>query len=250
MMIDIVPKISFQCPVCENYYYGSTFCSGNTFGATYYTDGSMDSPYLPRESFITQCPKCKTFLDKRFLKPMKNQIRLVFDFKERAELMPRPSKSKNPDISFKETPELKKKLETAGHVDDHFRSDAAEAAFLEEALAKGLYYPERAPEWLKEDYNKRKRKSILQDLWHCYNRDRTICSKEKYEKLCKQYISFLHEYDDKERLCLAELYRNIGEFEKSKDLLQGFRSPEKYKDYIDCILKEIEKKNTYTVALP
>ena len=42
----------------------------------------------------------------------------------------------------------------------------------------------------------------------------------------------------------------INDFEKSKDLLQGFRAPEKYKDYIDCILKEIEKQNTYTVALP
>jgi hypothetical protein len=39
-----------------------TFLSGNTLGATYWTDGKIDAPMLPAQHWFIKCPHCNSLL--------------------------------------------------------------------------------------------------------------------------------------------------------------------------------------------
>ena len=124
MQIDLFPRLAYRCPVCANPYFGSVYGSGNSFGAVYYTDGSVDAPCLPQRSSFTQCPKCKTFLEKKHLLPIKrcpDRVRGVLPFDA-----------------------LKNAPPNAGHLDDFFRSNDERIAFLKKAKEQGLYFPAEA----------------------------------------------------------------------------------------------------------
>lgn len=43
------PILVYQCPDTGKQIFARSICSGNTFGATYWTDGHMDAPMLPDE---------------------------------------------------------------------------------------------------------------------------------------------------------------------------------------------------------
>lgn len=121
MLINPIPTIGYFCPACENPYYESSMISGNTFGATFYTDGRMNAPMLSIPPWATKCPKCNVFLHKHLLQRMKCSIRLY------------------PNVE--QPKELKEQLKSAGHMDTVFHSAKEEAAFWKQALKDGFYYP-------------------------------------------------------------------------------------------------------------
>lgn len=230
MQIDLFPRLVYQCPVCENPYYNSVYCSGNSFGAIYYTDGSVDAPGLHPSSAFTQCPQCMTFLEKKHLLPIQR--------------CPDRVRGVSPFDALKNAPP------NAGHLDDTFRSNEERIAFLTKAQKQGLYSPAEASTERKQWHKAIAEKQLLRELWHCYNRDPARCEGDDYRSICKQYIALLNQRIDEERISLAELYRNIGCFSESESLLDGFFSPEKYAVYIDCIRTELKNKNTRTAPLP
>jgi hypothetical protein len=52
------PDQIFECPSCGAPVAQPTISSGNTIGATYYTDGWMDAPMLPQPALLVRCPGC------------------------------------------------------------------------------------------------------------------------------------------------------------------------------------------------
>lgn len=52
------PDEILECPACRAPVAQPTLSSGNTFGATYYTDGYMDAPMLPQPALLVRCPRC------------------------------------------------------------------------------------------------------------------------------------------------------------------------------------------------
>lgn len=48
------------CPHCETPFARPTLLSGNTFGATYWTDGSRDAPMMPEQQLIGRCRGCNS----------------------------------------------------------------------------------------------------------------------------------------------------------------------------------------------
>ena len=50
-----------KCPSCGAYQKRGTIQSGNTFGAEFYSDGSMVAPMLPELPDFTKCPECSVF---------------------------------------------------------------------------------------------------------------------------------------------------------------------------------------------
>ncbi len=46
------------CPHCNALTKSPEFVSGNTFSATYWTDGKLDAPMLPNIPLITRCRAC------------------------------------------------------------------------------------------------------------------------------------------------------------------------------------------------
>ena len=65
MIIDDSIYISFMCPACGNYFYGSNVRSYNTVGATVFSDGYSRSYYNP--FWLTRCPRCKQYFSKKHL---------------------------------------------------------------------------------------------------------------------------------------------------------------------------------------
>ncbi len=60
------PNILHQCTNCGKQFYSESFGSGNTFDATFWSDGYVDAPMYPDYPPFVRCPHCKTglWLDK------------------------------------------------------------------------------------------------------------------------------------------------------------------------------------------
>jgi hypothetical protein len=56
------PTIILKCPDCSKSIEQSTIGSGNTFGATFWTDGKREVPMLPDQPWLIKCPHCKALL--------------------------------------------------------------------------------------------------------------------------------------------------------------------------------------------
>lgn len=56
------PDIIRECPKCKIKLEQHTTMSGNTFGATFWTDGKMLARGLPDRPWLIKCPKCKSLL--------------------------------------------------------------------------------------------------------------------------------------------------------------------------------------------
>lgn len=52
------PEQVLQCPACGTVMLQPTISSGNTLDAVYYTDGYMDAPMLPQPAVLVRCPGC------------------------------------------------------------------------------------------------------------------------------------------------------------------------------------------------
>ena len=52
------PEILFECPQCGHLLREKTYLSGNTFGASFYSDGKRIAPMLGKVPAITKCPDC------------------------------------------------------------------------------------------------------------------------------------------------------------------------------------------------
>lgn len=230
MIIDDRIYISSMCPACGNYFYGSGVRSYNTFGATFFSDGYRRACYNP--FWITQCPRCERYFAKEHL------------FKLPRELQVFPE---NPRYSFS----TRKRLESSklfGRSDRYFTEEETKMDFIEKAIEQGLYYPVL----VSEDEKNQSKLNLLKDLWHEYNMHREARSDEAYEKLCRDIIEILESktaLTDEEKLTLAELYRNVGEFEICLIMLGGIVNNDKISIYTDAIRREAINKNPKTVAV-
>lgn len=56
------PNYIYKCPKCSNLLKRGSNISGNTFGATLYSDGKMIAPMFPEFPNLTKCKKCDTIL--------------------------------------------------------------------------------------------------------------------------------------------------------------------------------------------
>ena len=52
------PTIVRQCPACGVQVRESTIASGNSSGARYWTDGFIEAPMLPHQSALAKCDSC------------------------------------------------------------------------------------------------------------------------------------------------------------------------------------------------
>jgi TPR repeat protein len=74
MMYNFDPIIS-RCPACESLLERFELLSGNTFGATFWTDGKVDAPDLPDQPPFGKCSHCKAIVWVIDLKPQIDQVK-------------------------------------------------------------------------------------------------------------------------------------------------------------------------------
>jgi hypothetical protein len=216
-----------MCPACGNYFYRSNVRSYNTFGATVFSDGYSHACHNPY--WLTQCPKCKQFFAKEHL----------FEMLESVCVLPM-----EPHLSrwVKEKIENDKLL---GHLDGYFTEEETKADFIEKAIAQGQYFPVTVPEYKKSEHKIR----LHCDLWHEYNMHRKEVSDETYNELCHCIINMMEDTIYTKLLTLAELYRNVGDFEKCIELLDGVSRNDNTAKFIDGIREAALKKNKKTLVI-
>lgn len=227
MICDFNFEISYICPACGNYFYGSCVSSYNTVGASFLSDGSMINCYDP--FWLTRCPKCNQFFAKEYLFRLPKSISIF------------PTEN---NLSYWAKKELENN-EHFGRVDGYFGDDEPKVKFIENAIAQGLYFPVLVSEHRKKELNIQ----LYKDLWWEYNRKRSAQSNDTYTELCYKLISMISPKNDEDRLTLAELYRNVGDFEKCLATLEIIVQSKKYDAFIECIRAEALQKNTNTVKI-
>lgn len=52
------PTVIRKCMHCKQHLAEETITSGNTFGATFWTDGKQEAPMLPDQPWLVKCPHC------------------------------------------------------------------------------------------------------------------------------------------------------------------------------------------------
>lgn len=239
-------ELNSMCPACGNYYFESGVVSYNNFGATAFSDGytiGSNEPY-----WLTRCPRCKQFFAKSHIFKLPRSVSPEFDTSTLIRLIDKTQDEKNRELYKHRLEEKRKKEALYGHLGGRFNDENTKAGFIAEAISQGQYYPVLVTEREKDDFRLR----LHKDLWHEYNIKRETVSDKDYGELCYKIIDMIESrkvllYND--RITLAELYRNVGEFEKCLLLLEFFKRPNTAEKYIDKIRDEAMKQNKATVTV-
>ena len=101
---------------------------------------------------------------------------------------------------------------------------------------------------LKAYKNKDQERYVRCNLWRALNYSMGENEKAIYESNCKKLIKLYNMEDIDEKLLIAELYRNIGNFSESMTILKTIRK----KEYIrikKLLIQECQKENKKTIEL-
>lgn len=205
------PVKIYKCPKCDNLMSVNSLLSGNTFDSELYSDGKNIFPMLPEFPDLTICPKCKTIF---WLS--KTEKEGVYEWGEET------------NVKWKNA--------------DHAKFLTIKEYFL-------------ALEYLT-DLTKEEELFIRERIWWAYN-DRVRNRKELFESdgddLTWQtnnlrLINLVNTGKDFDMIMTAELYRNMGNFEKSLEILNNINNPA-HKELISLFMKECKLKNTKVFRL-
>ena len=239
-MMYVDPIVNYLCPACGNPYFGSSIASYTVFHVFKFSDGSSRSE-IPSKLWLTRCPRCRHFFAKEHLFefPMTSRVAEFIRYDRQREYDNKQARTK---INNRENQKL------YGSVDYTLRENENVIDFLEQAIEVGLYFPVNVSDSRKEEL----RIALHRTLWWEYNQNRDKIANEDYNALCEKLIKMLISTKSiirEKELMLAELYRNIGNFEESfKQLEELFVNPS-IQVYVDCIKKQIEQKNNRTVIV-
>lgn len=178
------PTYVYQCPGCSHLLANDSLLSGNTFGAKLYSDGKQFAPMLPVFPRLTRCPSCDTIF-----------------------WLNKSTEAGSYSWGDNSHPEWE-------------QADKAEFLQLPEyfvALGRGLANTKEEEIYLR------------QQIWWAYN-DRSRRGQElfqapedeaNYTENCKRLMTLLDPTDPNQRIMLAELKRNLGDFEGCKKLIDS-----------------------------
>ena len=117
---------------------------------------------------------------------------------------------------------------------------------VEKIIAQGLYFPITVSEASRKSH----KRLLYRELWHEYNMHRNEIDDEVYCNVCRELIEMLSESSNiRFRITLAELYRNIGEFERCFAILDEVNDESALDGAVERIRSEALKKNKRTVVI-
>jgi hypothetical protein len=205
------PIYVYKCPNCGNLLKNGSLTSGNTFGAKIFSDGKRIAPMLPEFPNLTKCKKCNTIFWLHKLKEIG-----VYEWGDE-----KNSKWQNAD-----------KAEFLG-IDDYFN-----------ALNKGMAT------------NKEVELFIRQHIWWAYN-DKIRqglklfidnADEERWVDNLEKLKILLDQSDINQRIMIAEINRNLGDFENCINIIQGIDDAEL--DWLkEKFLTECKRKNKWVIKL-
>ena len=203
----------YKCPNCGNLISRESYISGNTFGAQIFSDGKIIAPMHPLIPNLTKCKKCETIF---WLSKLKEIGTFGCD-------------------------------DCTNYVKEWKESDCAAFLDLEDnynALDKGLAE------------NKEEELNIRISIWWEYNNrireGENIFRDEKDELRWTENLerlkTLLDQSDIDQRMMIAEINRNLGDFENCISVIQTIDDDEVNR-MKEKILNECHRKNKWVVEL-
>jgi hypothetical protein len=200
----------YKCPNCNNLIANESLASGNTFDAIYYSDGKIVAPNKPEFPILSICKKCDNLL---WLYKME-EIDSCFDYLQNEEY----KHAQLADFLTISECEIVLKIKAF--------SNTAEEIWIRKRM------------WWAFNDRIRANEPIFKN-----NAEKIL-----WEDNCEKYIELLDKTDNKAKLTEAELYRNLGNFENSLNILQTIKEPE-FQWQINQIFEEIEKENQFVFEI-
>ncbi len=204
------PEIIIECPHCSELLSRSSLGSGNTFGATHWSDGKMDAPMLPDYQEIVRCPKCEAFI---WVKDAKEIGAYDWFNEDDNDDIPEEWK-KAKSVIWPETSDFEKAIEK------NQGTSKKREQYLRTQLWWGLNDPVRNGE----------RSTILPPE-----------QEDLFFKNLKQLALLLEESDAAGQIMRAEIARECGEFEKC--IVRLMAIPEKYASVCEQIRTLAQENN-------
>lgn len=205
------PIYVYKCPNCDNLLTNESLLSGNTFGASIFSDGKEIAPMLPEFPNLTKCKKCNTIFWLSKLKKIG-----AYEWGD----------EKNPYWQIADKAEF---LE----IEDYYN-----------AISKGLAE------------NKDEELFIRQRIWWSYNdriREGQKIFNDEIDELrwidnLQKLKTLLDESDIEQRMMIAEINRNLGDFEACINIIQSIDN-NKLNWLKEKFITECKKKNKWVIEL-
>lgn len=206
------PTQVLTCPFCGGKKGIISLRSGNTFGSELWSDNRRVSPMLPEISLIQKCPQCSRYY---LLSGQKKEFDENF-----------PSAGRGL-LSFSEMKEAWEQL----------RSEGFEDKKIETAVRFMLLYSYNDWYFVSDRSNKessRFRVYCSGDLNGRRAREKRVIDPSDFDLFRENVLEIISRSGDD--LFKAEMYREIGEFSKAQELLNGYTTENKF---AQKILEEI-----------
>ena len=206
------PDYIYKCPKCSNLLKRGSLMSGNTFGAVLFSDGKQVAPMLPDFPNLTKCKKCDTIL---WLSEMK-EIGTCESWSEK----PKPE-WKNADYAdFLSITDLFRALKI-----DNVKSDKEKELFVRHSIW-----------WAFNDRIRASKTIFIQDS------DEVL-----WKQNCLRLIELYDTTDINQKITVAELYRNLGEFDTCMKLINSLDSD--FDWIVEKFKLECDRKNKLLIKL-
>jgi hypothetical protein len=192
------PTYVYECSKCHGLFRRRSISSGNTFNARYRSDGRMDAPMLPTTSLLTACPHCKSPV----FWPETNAVASYETY------IPRFFSTSESDPTQLEYVKQQFELETKyrGAPEYAEATSTQVAAFLK-----------------NNELSDKHEHSLRMQFWWLTNDERArgksdALSTEERANL-KKLLQLVGQGSDSMMLLIAEIYRELGQFEEAKRCL-------------------------------
>lgn len=203
------PPDVINCPLCNAVYQKQSLISGNTFGGMHFSDGQHFYPMLPSHPELTFCDTCNNFFWVKDIESLSN----MRDYQGEE------------DPPFVRWPEQEEWIRALSQ--NIFR-DNSEEIYIRTHLWWVLNNKFRA-----EDRTRPKNEVFPEKI---------------YEENLFALLRLKLAEEDQEPLLLAEIYRELGFFEKSLELLNEVKD-ERLKNIVSQVREKALQKNPYMFKL-
>ncbi|MDR0939320.1 MAG: hypothetical protein LBN29_08215 [Mediterranea sp.] len=221
----IGPDEFYQCPRCGNVLRRGSLVSGNTFGATRYTDGYMYASMYHQFPLLVKCDKCESMLWIEDMEQLTYNIEADYDPAED------PRLEHLEEVDFPEIPDLVRALTTA-------------LDFSREDVSQRLFYIRRSIWWKFNDKNR------YGSSAPSYG---TLDELELWADNCMAMLKLLEprvEKKEPDACCIAiELRRNLCQFDEARKLARETLTDDDYKSYLRTTLLECDARNPLTARI-
>ncbi len=210
------PILVYKCPKCKNLISKESLISGNTFGATIYSDGKMNASRCPEYPSIVKCSKCKLIFW------LNGKYYIGTEATEFSENILEEYKGIEIERSkFLTFDEYLEALDTLNFETVH------EEIFIRQRI------------WW--EFNHRERKDLP---FFNSSTEETI-----WLKNINHLLELFDPNDVHQRILIAELNRHVGNFEDCMDIINKLDDGERWKKYKTYFAEECDKKNTRVFIL-